>query len=256
MPNPPLTQSQIAEKLSSQNLDELLQLWWAEQGAAKRRDLELMAAALPFRADASLRVLDMCCGPGDVGRAIRARYPNSRIDCVDRDVFLISICIAMNRREGVLAQNFVRDLWNDDWRLGLQHDYDVVATANALHWFDARRVAELFKDVFCLLRPGGAFLFVEPACIEKTFAAGFAEWKSRQPARYTRENWERFWTRANEILGYDHTKFLGSRDSDRIDDDEMSVAGWIQLLKNTGFESIDVLLRDADEVMLASSKPL
>ena len=81
----------------------------------------------------------------------------------------------------------------------------------------------------------------------------FAEWKSRQRARYSRENWERFWTRANEILGYDHTKFLGSRDSNRISD-EMPVSGWVLLLKNAGFDSIDILLRDADEVILASSK--
>ena len=85
---PPLTETQIAKKLSSENLDELLQLWWTEQGVEKRRDLELMAAALPFPTDANLRVLDVCCGPGDVGRGIWGRYRNSHIDCVDRDVFL------------------------------------------------------------------------------------------------------------------------------------------------------------------------
>ena len=44
-----LTQSPIEKKLSNEHLDELLELWQTEQGAAKRRDLELMAAALPFR---------------------------------------------------------------------------------------------------------------------------------------------------------------------------------------------------------------
>ena len=178
-------------------------------------------------------------GPGDVGRAVRARYPKSRIDCLDRDIFLISICVATNRREGVSGQSFVRDLWETDWCRGLERDYDVVATANALHWLDARRVSELCKDVFRLLR---------------TFAAGFAEWKSRQPSRYSRENWERFWSRANEILGYDHTKLLGSRDSHLIGDG-MPVSGWVRVLREAGFESIDVLLRDADEVMLAAAKP-
>jgi hypothetical protein len=70
-----LTQSQIEKRLTNEDLDELLHLWWAEQGAEKRRDLDH---------DATLQVLDLCCGPGDVGRAIRARYPNS--DCVDRDI--------------------------------------------------------------------------------------------------------------------------------------------------------------------------
>jgi len=99
------------------------------------------------------------------------------------------------------------------------------------------------------------FLFVEPACAEKTFATGFAEWKTKQPGRYAPQNWERFWSRANAILGYDHSKLLGSRDAHLIGDEGMPVSSWIQLLKNAGFESIDVLLRDADEVILASSKP-
>jgi SAM-dependent methyltransferase len=248
-----LTQSQIEKKLTNEDLDELLHLWWTEQGAEKRRDLDLMAAAIPFRPDATLRVLDLCCGPGDVGRAIQARYPNSQIDCVDRDVFLISMCIGMNRRAGVSGQNFVRDLWDTEWHNGLEPEYDVVAAANALHWLDARRVAQVSQDVLRLLRPAGAFLFVEPACTEKTFAAGFTEWKSRQPSRYSRENWERFWSRANEILGYDHTKLLGSRDSQLVEG--MPVSGWVRILRDAGFESIDVLLRDADEVILAAAKP-
>lgn len=248
-----LTQSQIEKKLRNEDLDELLRLWWTEQGAEKRRDLDLIASAIPFPKDASLRVLDLCCGPGDVGRAIHARYPKSRIDCVDRDVFLISICIGMNRREGIPGQNYVSDLLDANWHNNLEAEYDVVATANALHWVDAHRVTQVFQDVFRLLRPGGVFLFVEPACSEKTFAAGFEEWKARQPSRYSRENWERFWSRANEILGYDHTKLLGPRDSHL--GDQVTVSGWSQLLKNAGFESVDTLLRDGDEVILAAAKP-
>jgi SAM-dependent methyltransferase len=250
-----LTQTQIESKLRPQDLDELLDLWRTEQGAAKVRDLDLMAAAIPFPRDAALRVLDLGCGPGDVGRTIHARYPQSRIDGVDRDVFLISLCIGTNRREGVSGRIFVRDLWGADWYKDLERGYDVVATANALHWLDARRVAELCKEVFRLLRPGGVFLFVEPAGSEATFAAGFAEWKSRLPARYCRENWERFWKRANEILGYDHTRLLGARDSHLAGGEGLPVSGWTQFLKDAGFISIDVLLRDADEVMLAAARP-
>ena len=254
MPARPLSLDQIQRKLNNDNLDELLQLWWREQGGAKKRDLELIATALPFSPRQGLRVLDLCCGPGDVGRAIRSRFPKSRIDCVDRDLFLISICIGVNRREGISGKCFVRDLRSKVWSNGLSREYDVVATANALHWFGARRAAELLREVFQHLRPGGVFLFAEPACAEKRFASGVAEWKAKQPARYSRENWERFWSRANELLGYDHTKQLGPRDPGRIDE-RMSALGWIQLLKNSGFESVDVLLRDADEVIVAGAKP-
>ena len=254
MSNPPLTQNQIENKLTDENLDELLHLWWAEQGDAKSRDLDLIASAIPFSSNDSLMVLDLGCGPGDVGRAIWSRFPHSRVDCLDRDLFLIAMCIRMNRRKGVPGKNFVRDLSNRDWSTGLSQEYDVVATANALHWLDAPRAGELFTEVFRLLRSGGIFLFVEPAGAEKVFSAAFTEWKAKQPARYSQENWQRFWSRANAILGYDHTKQLGSRDTPRIGD-EMPVSGWIQLLNNAGFESIDVLLRDADEIMLAATKP-
>ena len=64
------TQAQIAEKLRGEDLDRWLELWRTEQGPAKRSSLELMAAAIPSPAENNLRVLDMCCGTGDAGRAI------------------------------------------------------------------------------------------------------------------------------------------------------------------------------------------
>src|SRR5262245_29642940 len=100
MQSPPISQAEIDARIHS-HIDELLQLWWAEQGASKPRDLELIALALPFPRDEAIRVLDLCCGPGDVGRAIRQIYPAARIDAIDRDPFLASICRAANQRERI-----------------------------------------------------------------------------------------------------------------------------------------------------------
>ena len=74
-----------------------------------------------------------------------------------------------------------------------------------------------------------------------------------QATRDTRENWERFWSTANRLLGYDHTKLLGPRDDNRIDE-SMSVAGWTRLVQGAGFTLTDVLLRDADQVIVAALK--
>ena len=84
MSSAPLTQTEIAGRLRNENLDEWLELLWATQGTAKRKALELMAAILPFPIEEELFVLDLCCGPGDVGRVIRSRFSIARIDCVDR----------------------------------------------------------------------------------------------------------------------------------------------------------------------------
>jgi SAM-dependent methyltransferase len=148
----------------------------------------------------------------------------------------------------------VRDLNDDGWLDELLGNYDVVATVNALHWFDARRAGQLIKDVHMTLRDGGVFLLAEPASPETPFVTGFEEWKAKQPPRYTPENWERFWSRANVLLGYDHTMLLGPRHANRIGEDGLSVAGWRRLLEGAGFELVDVLLRDADQVVIGALK--
>jgi trans-aconitate methyltransferase len=44
-----------------------------------------MTAILPFPIAEKLSVLDLSCGPGEVGRVIRSRFPKACVDCVDRD---------------------------------------------------------------------------------------------------------------------------------------------------------------------------
>jgi len=253
MQPPPISQSEIESRIND-SLDELLELWRAEQGVSKPRDLQLIASALPFPQDRDVRVLDLCCGPGDVGRAIRHQFPNAQIDCVDRDPFLMSICAGVNRRDKGVGKVVVADVKGQGWQGGLSCDYDVVATVNALHWFDLQSVEQLFQDVHALLRSGGVFVFAEPVSSKIPFLAGFEAWKGRQPRRYSREAWERFWSRANARLGYDHTKLWGPRPDNNIGDD-MTVSDWIRLVEGAGFALTDVLLRDADQVIIAALKP-
>src|SRR5690349_9621729 len=114
MQSPPISQSEIDARIHP-HVDELLSLWWAEQGASKPNDLALIAAAVPFAREQSIRALDLCCGPGDVGRAIRKRYPNARVDGIDRDPFLMSICRAVNDGERIPGTLVVADLQQNGW---------------------------------------------------------------------------------------------------------------------------------------------
>lgn len=252
MPSFPLSRREIEPRISG-NLDELLTLWWAEQGASKPRDMDLIASALPFERSNALRALDLCCGPGDVSRAIRRVYPNAQIDCLDRDPFLISLCAAANQRDSIPGNVVLADLEDDAWQTGLARNYDAIAIVNALHWLDLARAKRIARDVHALLRNGGIFVFAEPVSPEPPFAPGMAEWKDKQPPRYTRENWERFWTAANKYLGYDHIASLGPRTDDGIGD-TLPVAGWIALVEEAKFTTIDILWRDADQVIVAAIK--
>ena len=249
-----LTQAQIAERLRGQDLDKWLELWWTEQGPAKRSSLELMAAAIPFPTNRKLRALDICCGPGDAGRAIFSRFPKACVDFVDRDLFFTALCSAVNERDGVPGQTFVRDMAEPNWHRDFAKNYDVVVAANGLHWFDIKEAAQLFADVHELLRHGGSFLFMEPVGPEIPFAESFDAWKRTQPPQHKSDDWVKFWSSVSNLLGYDPIKELGERDDSHIND-KLSVLGWVGMLKVAGFDSMDVLLRDAEKVVVAALKP-
>jgi SAM-dependent methyltransferase len=249
------TQAEIEDKLRGEDLNTWLDLWRAEQGPAKPGALKLMAAVIPFPIDRSLRVLDVGCGTGDAGRAIHSRFPRARIDSVDRNEFFVSLCGAVNRRDGIGGRRWVCDLSEPIWRHDLASDHDVVVAVNTMHWFSLAKAAELFGDIFQLLRPGGVFLLMEPAAAEPPFAPGFDMWKEQQPAQHRYEDWRRFWSRVNALVGYDYG-FLGDppQNQNRIGDG-LSAMQWVDLLRDAGFQSCDILLRDAEKVALASVKP-
>ena len=256
MQQPPIDQSAIDARIRGHE-QELLLLWSAEQGGVtKDRDLQIVSSSIPFPRNRALRTIDLCCGPGDLGRAIRQIYPHAQIDFVDRDPLLLSICRGYNRHAGMPGTYRQLDLNDESWIQGLPLDhYDVIAVANAIHWLSAVRAKSVLSDICRLLGDGGIFFFAEPAAPEAMFAPGFDEWKAQLPPRYEPRNWKAFWDRANSLVGYDHTELLGSRVDNRIGD-EMTVSGWIDLAETSHFQTVDVLWRDADVVIIAAQKGL
>ena len=249
------TQAEIEARLRGEDLDTWLDLWRVEQGPAKPAALKLMAAAIPFPIDQSLRGLDVGCGTGDAGRAIHSRFPHARIDGVDRNEFFVALCGAVNARDGIDGRTWLGDLSEPDWRRDLAGEYDVVVAVNAVHWFSLAKAAELFGDIFQSLRSGGVFLLMEPAGAEPPFAQGFDAWRKEQPSQHNYEDWRRFWSRVKALVGYDYG-FLGEPPDDQSHiGDGLSVMQWVGLLTDAGFESIDILVRDAEKVVLASVKP-
>ena len=249
------TQAEIEDKLRGEDLDTWLDLWRAEQGPAKPAALKLIAAAIPFPIDQSLRVLDLGCGAGDAGRAIHSRFPNARIDSVDRNEFFVALCGAVNRRDGIGGRALVHDLEERNWRRDLESDYDVIVAVNAVHWFSLAKAAELFGDIFRSLRSGGVFVLMEPAGAAPPFAPGFEAWKKEQPSQHNYEDWRRFWSRVKALIGCDYG-FLGNPpDYQNRIGEGLSVMQWVGLLTDAGFGSTDILLRDAEKVVVASAKP-
>ena len=56
------------------------------------------------------------------------------------------------------------------------------------------------------------------------------------------------------LVGYDYG-FLGDPDGQNRIGDGLSAMQWVGMLADAGFGSIDILLRDAEKVVLASVRP-
>ena len=254
MKQPPIDLPEIDARISD-HVEELLHLWWTEQGGTtKDRDLQIVSSCVPFSSDRALRAVDLCCGPGDLGRVIMQDYPNADVDFIDRDPLLLAMCRGFNVRAGVPGAYRQLDLNDESWCQDLEPShYDVIAAANAIHWLSRERAEAAFGDVHELLHGGGTFVFAEPVSPEAPFGPGFDRWKRRQPSRYEQGNWTAFWDRANSLVGYDHTQLLGPPEGDRIGD-RMTVRGWVDLAATSDFETVDVLWRDADVAIVAAQK--
>jgi hypothetical protein len=113
----------------SRELDELLSSWLASQGGSVR-DAQFctMVESWPWEASVH-KVLDLFCGPGDLGRTFARRFPLARIDCLDRDPFLLALCTAVNESEGVNARAYLRDGRDSDWHQPLAADFDPPGTS-------------------------------------------------------------------------------------------------------------------------------
>lgn len=76
----------------------------------------------------------------------------------------------------------MRDLWDRNWSVGTASSYDVVATANALHWLDAPRAAQLFTEIHALTTKGrSVFYSRNPRAQSKSLHRGFRYGKPRSP---------------------------------------------------------------------------
>jgi SAM-dependent methyltransferase len=139
-----------------------LKRWDAQQeGYVPEREerftvmFDVLAQLLP----PSFLALDLACGPGSLSQRLLARFPQARAIAIDMDPVMLEL------GRGALGTVDGRLRWVDadlalrDWveRLGETH-VDAVLSTTALHWLEPEPLAEVYREVGRLLRPGGIFL--------------------------------------------------------------------------------------------------
>jgi SAM-dependent methyltransferase len=179
---------------------------WDRQQEAFLPDREERFAAMLDTVDAvgtataGLRVLDLAGGTGSISLRVHRRFPDAVTTLVDVDPVLLAIARAsMPERATVVAA----DLRAGNWTAALPHQhYDAALTATALHWLPADRLAELYREVRDVLRPGGVFVNADhmldgglPGLTERLAERARARREARWAAGAVL-SWDGWWERA------------------------------------------------------------
>lgn len=237
----------------------LISLWGISQGGVNRNKiLRMISEIIPFNDDESINVLDMCSGPGDLGRHIKNRFENSNIDFVDRDYFLMGLCQRINEQCSISGRNFIRDGWHQNWYEGLSEKYQVIVSANALHWFDKIRLLELFKDFYNLLDDKGILIFFEPVAVINQVKLNYSKFNTYNPNNTLMEKaWIDFWDKLDKYLGYNYFNEITAqlpKDKEMINDDGIPSLEYISLLNQAGFITTDIIYRNRDGICITAIK--
>jgi len=106
----------------------------------------------------SFTAIDLACGPGGVTRRVIDRFPAAQVIAVDLDPVTLAIGQHVIGDAGGRVRWVEADLQDPDWpaSLGVQ-TVDVVLSTTAIHWLPAGGIADLYRLLAGLIRPGGVF---------------------------------------------------------------------------------------------------
>jgi len=116
--------------------------------------VEIMITGLPFHPLDKVEILDLGCGTGTISHAIKAKFPNSKITCLD---------ISNNMLE--MAKAKLVDYSDIDYIIADFYDfkfikkYDAVVSSLAIHHLITDHDKKAFYyDIFSGLKNGGIFI--------------------------------------------------------------------------------------------------
>ena len=115
--------------------------------------ISALTLAIPFQASEKIKVLDLGCGTGNVSKAIKTRYPEAQITCIDLAENMIEMTrIKLSNYDDIDYQT------GDFAKLRFDNDYDAVISSLALHHLQTDEAKKnIYKKIYEALRKDGVF---------------------------------------------------------------------------------------------------
>jgi tRNA (cmo5U34)-methyltransferase len=152
------------------------------------------------------RILDLGVGSGNLARLILDRFPGADLVGVDISREMLAVC-----RQRVTGDRLT--LVQSDFRnLDLEHgSFDLVVSSISIHHIDDAAKQALFRDLYCLLRPGGVIAYSDQFRGEtaETYAKHMERWRREAlDLGATEDEWRTWMTHQDD---HDHHAPLGDQ---------------------------------------------
>ena len=182
-------------------------------------------------------IVELCCGAGDLAAFLLGKFPAARYLALDGSPTMLAEaarqCAPFQGR--LTTQRF--DLGSSEWRRLLEQPHAIVSSL-AVHHLDGDGKRTLFRDLYGMLAPGGAFVLAD--IMRPTSEAGFeiaAEAYERAVAMRSLE--ERGDLSMLEKLRELRWNYFRYPDDDSIDQPS-TIREHLEWMEEAGFRGVDL----------------
>jgi SAM-dependent methyltransferase len=200
-------------------------------------------------------VLDLGCGTGSLMLPVLEAFPEAEVVGIDFDPTILWLAEARLARFGDRSHLLLADLRDASWTREVPSPLDAVVSATALHWVAPNQLADLYRRIAPLMRPGAIFLnadHVGSDCpeIQRAWESSREEARARQASERS-EDWDTFWSEYARALGLDvreiHQRAIAGCDG--AIEEGLPLAWHLDRLRESGFASVDCFWRtDCDAI--------
>lgn len=195
----------------------------------RRAQFCLLCALLPFGADDALQLLELGAGHGMLTSVLLETFPRATVLCVDISPPLMAEGRSRLARHAGRFEYQEWDLSHTSLPPELDGPFHAVVTSRVIHMLEDPRKAQLYREIFERVRPGGCFINVDHVRVE--------------PAAL-----RRIYYRA------EHPDDQHPRDEHHAETVAL-IEDQLEMLRQAGFELADLFWKRLDTAMFGGFKP-
>ncbi len=163
-----------------------------------REQIDIMLKVIASRVPAECSFIDLGCGDGILGRAVRAMYPKSTAYFLDFSQPMIDAALEKAGPADDRLHFLISDYAHPDWTAGVRDaaPFDLIISGFSIHHQPDERKRAIYQEIYALLKPGGLFLNLEhvapsspwaEAVSDQLFIDSLWEFEQKRASGRTRE---------------------------------------------------------------------